>query len=164
MIIMKHNTYPILIAIFFLVAIVGCAEKPEQAYKKIIEAAEAEDYGYIYERLDKKSQENYDIRLRHLAQFKISLETDHINKIVEEEKLKSTSNEELFIRFGNNIVKMDSILKPGPYKVIGTQVESDYAILDIKLLGKNRIAIVRMIKENSTWKLTTEPKQPATAE
>ena len=120
---MKYNIYPILIAVFFLFSFVGCAEKPEQAYKKIIEAAEDEDFGYIYERLDKKSQENYDIRLRHLAQFKISLETDPIYKQEEEEKLKSTSNKELFIRFAKKIVKPDSILKPGPYNVINTQVE-----------------------------------------
>jgi hypothetical protein len=154
---MKYNIYPILIAIFFLFSFVGCAEKPEHAYKKIVEAAEDEDFGYFYERLDKKSQENYDIRLRHLAQFKISLETDPINKKEEEEKLKSTSNKELFISFAKKIAKPDSILKPGPYKVINTQVERDNAILKIRLLRKNRIEKVRMVKENGTWKLTTEP-------
>ena len=154
---MKYNIYPILIAIVFLFSFFGCAEKPEQAYKKIIEAAEAEDYGYVYERLDKISQENYDMRLRHLARFKISLETDPIIKIAEEEKLKSTSNKELFIRFGDIIVNMDSILTPGPYTVTNTQVETDKAILKIKLHSNNRIEKVRMVKENGAWKLKTEP-------
>jgi hypothetical protein len=135
-------------------AVSGCTSGPEAGYQKLTEAAEAGDWGQVYDLIDKKSQGQVDMAFRMLAGFATAdVGTATAGK----------SGRDMFIAMLSNNDEAAAQYKAGDYEITGKEVDGEEATLTVRR-PDGTTQIVQMLKEDGIWKLSVSDAFGPTAD
>ena len=131
---------------------VGCSESPEEGFEKFNDAAEAGDWGTVYDRLDKETQGKMDGVTKMMAGasqmakgFNAVMGTDDSG-----EDLSKLSGRDRFIRLCEKNEKMSDQFKR--QTLVSCTVNGDSATLTVK--GEDGETKMSMVKEDGKWKFS----------
>ena len=133
-----------------VVALVFLMETPERAFEDLKDAHLKKDYGRVYDRMDKETQQDFEKSAQLLIQFDKSLAVHNGKK-----------GRELFVAFTAEMEKRGGVETKATDKfreeIKNTKVESvvvngDTATLTIKG-GNGRTETITMVKQDGTWRM-----------
>lgn len=129
------------------VSVAACSSDPEAAYRDVAKAADAGDWGRVYDSFDKKSQGQVDATMMMLAGLA------SMGGGEAQENLEGKTGRDLFVAIVSSNDSVASDMQSGDFTVTEKSVEGDKATLTIAR-GDGEPATVAMVKEDGAWKVS----------